>query len=127
MPTLHYALIEEHHRFKLLATYLDSHKNHKILVLFSTEPQIEFFESVFTNLLPKINLNFALVDSDVELDDYEQVLLLDIPTKFEVLGRIVEKSPLNSKIILFVFKSNRGYVKMVEKKLSLSFTELNFS
>ena len=40
MPTFNYVLIDESERFKLLATYLDTNKLHKVLVLFGTPQQI---------------------------------------------------------------------------------------
>lgn len=61
MSALNYVLIDESHRFKLLASYLDTYKLHNVLVLFGTSPQIEFFTSVITNINPKLNLNFGLI------------------------------------------------------------------
>lgn len=127
MASLHYALIEENQRFKLLATYLDNNKAHNTLVLFATEPQIEFFESVFANLLPKVRPNFALLGSALDLEAYEHVVLMDIPNTFEALSQIAGGMSQGSKLILFVFKGNRGYIKMVGKKLSLQMTELSFN
>jgi hypothetical protein len=83
MGKLNYALIDESERFKLLATYLDMNKLHKVLVLFGTEPQIEFFESIFANVNPKLNLNFGLISSASDIESYEQVVLMDVPNTFE--------------------------------------------
>ena len=52
---------------------------------------------------------------------------MDIPNKFETISSIINSLGESSKLILFVFKNNRGYIKMVSKKLGLEFGELNFN
>lgn len=95
----------------------------------ATEQQRAFFCDVLLNA-PHRNVLFLTFEEYLAAPaaGNAMAVLLDVPTAFEQLAALVGKAEAeSSEVLLVLLKINRKYLKMVEKKCSLHFDEVEFS
>ena len=82
---------------------------------------------MLANITPKLQTHFANIAAAPDASQYDSVILMDVPSTFEGLSQVVASLPERAKLVLFLFRCNRDYLKMARKKLNLEFKELTFN